>query len=148
MEAHLVHFNSKYGNLQTAVNKSDGLAVIAFFIQALGDVRCDLFAKISDHIDEIREPKSKCALDSGELRYVSSENVVFLSKNGFSSYFLSSIQTNKIPICFEKSKNILKKNVPQNCLYNAISRLFAMVVIARVGQALFHVPWIVDDRTV
>ena len=86
MEAHLVHFNSKYGNLQTAVSKSDGLAVIAFFIQALGNVKCNLFAKITDHIEQIREPKSKCALNSGKFLFLSCEitavGMFFSSKNG------------------------------------------------------------------
>lgn len=67
MEAHLVHFNSKYDNFQMAMTKTDGLVVIAFFIQALGDIECRLFSKITDFIKEIREPKTKCALNSGDF---------------------------------------------------------------------------------
>ncbi|XP_072013480.1 carbonic anhydrase-related protein-like isoform X2 [Amphiura filiformis] len=33
MELHLVHWNSKYGNLQEAMGKPDGIAIIALFIQ-------------------------------------------------------------------------------------------------------------------
>lgn len=66
MEAHLVHFNEKYGNFQTAVTKKDGLAVVAFFIHAMGNRDCHFFRKISDQIHNIREPKAKCAVDSGE----------------------------------------------------------------------------------
>lgn len=76
MEAHLVHFNSNYGNFQTAVIKSDGLVVIAFFIQALGDVECRLFSKITDCITKIQEPKTKCALNSGDF-------FVIISKTDF-----------------------------------------------------------------
>lgn len=66
MEAHLVHFNSKYGNLQTAVTKADGVVVLAFFIQPFGDTPCKLFGKIADKVKCIREYKSKCEIDSGD----------------------------------------------------------------------------------
>lgn len=66
MEAHLVHFNAKYRDFETAVTKKDGLVVIAFFIQAFGDTKCHTFSKISDYIPNIRNLNSKCALDSGE----------------------------------------------------------------------------------
>ncbi len=32
-EIHFVHFNKKYGDISTAVTKSDGLAVLGFFYE-------------------------------------------------------------------------------------------------------------------
>lgn len=67
MEAHLVHFNEKYGDFDTALEKRDGLAVVAFFIQAFGNIECKFFSKITDAILEIRVPGSKFRLDSGVM---------------------------------------------------------------------------------
>lgn len=64
MEAHLVHFNEKYGNLETAINKSDGLAVVAFFMQASGYQDCQEFKQITEKLSEIQQAKSKCNLNS------------------------------------------------------------------------------------
>ena len=33
MEIHLVHWNNKYGDVATALGKSDGLAVLGFFYE-------------------------------------------------------------------------------------------------------------------
>ena len=33
MELHLVHWNTKYNNVEEAVDKTDGLAVVAFLYQ-------------------------------------------------------------------------------------------------------------------
>lgn len=65
MEAHLVHFNEKYGDFDTAVTKKDGLAVVAFFIQVFGNMECKFFSKITETVPKIRVPGSKCTLDSG-----------------------------------------------------------------------------------
>lgn len=65
MEAHLVHFNAKYGNFETALTKKDGLVVVAFFIQAFGDIECNFFRKITDFIPKIQQTASKCAIDPG-----------------------------------------------------------------------------------
>lgn len=42
MEAHLVHYNSKYKDFAEAVSKPDGLAVVAFFLEVRlrGGCRC------------------------------------------------------------------------------------------------------------
>lgn len=69
MEAHAVHYNSKYKNFQAAANKSDGLAVAAFFIQACGSKDCPEFKKITEGIRNIQQPKTKCAADSGCSNY-------------------------------------------------------------------------------
>lgn len=67
MEAHLVHFNEKYGDFDTAVAAKDGLVVVAFFIQAFGNTDCKMFSKIADAIPKIRMPGTKCTLDSGSM---------------------------------------------------------------------------------
>lgn len=64
MEAHMVHFNEKYGNIETAINKKDGLAVVAFFIQASGHKDCQQFKQITEKLLEIQQPNSKCSLNS------------------------------------------------------------------------------------
>lgn len=67
MEAHLVHFNEKYGDFETALGKKDGVAVVAFFVQAFGNVECKFFSKITDAILKIRVLGSKFTLDSGAM---------------------------------------------------------------------------------
>lgn len=59
MEAHLVHYNEKYGNVSVAATMKDGIAVTGFFIQAKGDVRNSDFSVISDQILKIQEPETK-----------------------------------------------------------------------------------------
>lgn len=70
MEAHLVHFNEKYDNFDTAITKKDGLVVVAFFLQAFGKTDCQSFCKITDAISKIRTPGTKCILNSGLLAFV------------------------------------------------------------------------------
>lgn len=69
MEAHLVHFNEKYGNFKRAMTKKDGIAVVAFFIHAFGDKNCKFFQRITDQIGEIKEPHAKSAIDPGNRSY-------------------------------------------------------------------------------
>lgn len=68
MEAHAVHYNSKYKNFAEAANKPDGLAVTGFFIQACGDKDCPEFAKTTEGIRNVQLPNTKTALDSGKSR--------------------------------------------------------------------------------
>uniref|UniRef100_T1GZ69 Alpha-carbonic anhydrase domain-containing protein n=1 Tax=Megaselia scalaris TaxID=36166 RepID=T1GZ69_MEGSC len=70
MEAHAVHYNSKYKNFNEAKNKSDGLAVVAFFIQACGDKDCPEFQKITEGIRIVRKPNTTTALDSDCLSWI------------------------------------------------------------------------------
>lgn len=65
MEAHLVHFNEKYGDFNTAIAEKDGLVVVALFIQAFGNTECKFFRKITDAISKIRVAGTKCILNSG-----------------------------------------------------------------------------------
>lgn len=69
MEAHAVHYNSKYKNFEEAANKSDGLAVAAFFVQACGNKDCPEFKKITEGIRNIQRPFTKCSADSGDLGF-------------------------------------------------------------------------------
>ena len=65
MEAHLVHYNSKYRNFKEAVDKPDGLAVTGFFIQACGDKDLEEFEKITVGVEQVKKPFSKAPIDSG-----------------------------------------------------------------------------------
>lgn len=63
MEAHLVHYNEKYGSIGEAMKKRDGVAVTAFFIQAKGKKHNEDFGAISDLISKIQEPGTKYNID-------------------------------------------------------------------------------------
>jgi carbonic anhydrase len=80
MEAHFVHYNSKYKNFQEAVDKPDGLAVTGFFIQGAGEADCPEFKKISDGIERIRGAGSKTRLSADCLSFIKSQE---LSKHYF-----------------------------------------------------------------
>ncbi|CAH1972882.1 unnamed protein product [Acanthoscelides obtectus] len=53
MEAHVVHFNKKYKDFQEAHDKHDGLAVVAFFLQASGNEDNQDFSKLSTSVLDI-----------------------------------------------------------------------------------------------
>lgn len=53
MEAHAVHYNSKYKSFSDAVDKHDGLAVVAFFLQATDDFENECFNKLSEAVKDI-----------------------------------------------------------------------------------------------
>lgn len=68
MEAHAVHFNKKYDTFENCLDKRDGLTVIAYFLQVVGDDRTEdhpQFAKITDHLHAIEEPNTKVELAHG-----------------------------------------------------------------------------------
>lgn len=66
MEAHAVHYNAKYNNFTEAKSKPDGLAVVAFFIQACGEKDCPEFRKISEGIRIVQRIHTSASLDSGK----------------------------------------------------------------------------------
>lgn len=66
MEAHAVHYNAKYKDFAEAKNKPDGLAVVAFFIQACGDKDCPEFKKITEGIRIVQKIHTSASLDSGK----------------------------------------------------------------------------------
>lgn len=80
MEAHLVHYNSKYKNFQEAVDKPDGLAVTGFFIQGAGQRDCGEFKKITDGIERIQGAGTKTRLAADCLSFLSFQE---LSKHYF-----------------------------------------------------------------
>lgn len=53
MEAHAVHYNKKYDSFTDAAAKHDGLAVVAFFLQATDDFENACFKKLSDAVMNI-----------------------------------------------------------------------------------------------
>jgi len=52
MEMHVVHYNKKYGNLDNALNKTDGLAVLGFFFK-VGRFNAH-FEEVINHYTEIK----------------------------------------------------------------------------------------------
>lgn len=70
MEAHAVHYNSKYSSFTEAADKPDGLAVTAFFIQACGDKDCPEFKKTTEGIRNVQVPFTQAALDSDCLSWI------------------------------------------------------------------------------
>lgn len=70
MEAHLVHYNEKYGNKKTAITRKDGIAVVAFLFQINRDDRNAEFSAISDHISQIRNPRTKYNINPSSNRCI------------------------------------------------------------------------------
>ncbi|XP_015606377.1 carbonic anhydrase 2 [Cephus cinctus] len=71
MEAHAVHFNKKYASFDECLEKPDGIVVVGYFMQVVGDdTRTEdhpKFAKITDHLPDVEEPNSKAELDHDAL---------------------------------------------------------------------------------
>lgn len=65
MEVHLVHYNKKYGSYKRASNKKDGLAVVAFFVQAQGEKNYYDFGKITNYISNVNKALSRYSIESG-----------------------------------------------------------------------------------
>lgn len=65
MEVHLVHYNKKYLNFENACEKPDGLAVLAFFLQAIDGVNNEDFTKFSKSVTQVIRKNSAVALSSG-----------------------------------------------------------------------------------
>lgn len=65
MEAHAVHYNSKYASFEEAVNKPGGLAVVGFFVQASGTTDCPEFEKVVSGVHRIQTPNSVATIDAG-----------------------------------------------------------------------------------
>lgn len=67
MEAHAVHFNEKYGDFSEAADKHDGLAVVAFFLEATNDFENPCFKKLSDAVQEIIKIDSTTSVRAGNI---------------------------------------------------------------------------------
>lgn len=68
MEAHAVHYNEKYESFDEAKSKPDGLAVVAFFIQASGQRDCPEFQKITQGIAQVQRIYTNACIDSGKTQ--------------------------------------------------------------------------------
>lgn len=69
MEAHAVHYNKKYENFQEAHDQHDGLAVVAFFVQATDDKENPCFSKLSTAVLDIVKINTTTKVPSGKLVY-------------------------------------------------------------------------------
>lgn len=65
MEAHAVHYNKKYDSFGEAAAKHDGLAVVAFFLQATDDFENDCFKKLTNAVKEIVKINSTTNVPAG-----------------------------------------------------------------------------------
>lgn len=65
MEAHAVHYNQKYSDFICAQNKPDGLAVVAFFIQATDIEDNPCFDKLATAVKDIIKINSKTKVVPG-----------------------------------------------------------------------------------
>lgn len=71
MEAHAVHYNKKYGSFKEAADKHDGLAVVAFFINATDDDEHPCFNKITEGVRKITKINSSTEVASDCLTWIS-----------------------------------------------------------------------------
>ncbi|XP_055326233.1 carbonic anhydrase 6-like, partial [Sitodiplosis mosellana] len=75
MEAHLVHYNSKYGDCAEALKYKNGLVVIAFLIQVKKNANNIPFSKISNEIPYIIDPDTESSIDSDSLLWMSKQEL-------------------------------------------------------------------------
>lgn len=67
MEAHAVHYNQKYSDFKEAADKHDGLAVVAFFLQATDNHENQCFHKLSEAVKDIVKINSETTVPSGMM---------------------------------------------------------------------------------
>lgn len=77
MEAHAVHYNQKYGDFKEAADKHDGLAVVAFFLQATDNHENKCFRKLSEAVKDIVKINSATTVPSGII-FASSPKIFIL----------------------------------------------------------------------
>lgn len=66
MEMHIVHFNQKYGNIDDALDKEDGLAVLGFFFK-VGTFN-DHFQEVIDHFGQIKHASQRISIHAIPLK--------------------------------------------------------------------------------
>lgn len=71
MEAHAVHYNTKYGSFNEAADKHDGLAVVAWFLQATDDFENPCFKKLSEGVKSIVKINSTIDVPADCLTWIS-----------------------------------------------------------------------------
>ncbi|XP_046743788.1 carbonic anhydrase 1-like [Diprion similis] len=73
MEAHAVHFNRRYETFENCLDKRDGVVVVGYFLQVVGDDRTEdhpQFAKVTDHLHHVVEPNTKAELPHDALAWM------------------------------------------------------------------------------
>ncbi|KAJ1531738.1 hypothetical protein ONE63_000401 [Megalurothrips usitatus] len=83
MEAHLVHWNSKYSSFSEAATKPDGLAVIGFFLEGLDNYKNPDFQKLVNVIPKIAAADSSKVESNADLLAWA---VPGLAPNGYFTY--------------------------------------------------------------
>lgn len=91
-EVHLVHFNTKYGLLGNALDKTDGLAVIGMFME-VEEANSVVFEPIIKVFQQLRKPEAMTPTVNMDLSMLYS----LVNLNRFTTY-LGSLTT---PPCFE-----------------------------------------------
>lgn len=67
MEAHAVHYNLKYKTFKEAADKHDGLAVVAFFLQATDDFENPHFKKLTEGVKKIVKINTETEVPAGTI---------------------------------------------------------------------------------
>lgn len=76
MEAHAVHYNKKYGNFASACGEHDGIAVVAFFLQATDNDEHPCFNKLATAVEKIVKINTTTDVPSGnKLNTIKSINI-------------------------------------------------------------------------
>uniref|UniRef100_A0A182ITV0 Alpha-carbonic anhydrase domain-containing protein n=1 Tax=Anopheles atroparvus TaxID=41427 RepID=A0A182ITV0_ANOAO len=75
MEIHLVHYNAKYGSFGEAMNKTDGLVVVAFLVRAQGTVDCADFQRIACGLPHILLPGSVTHVAPDCMRWLTAQDL-------------------------------------------------------------------------
>lgn len=70
MEAHIVHYNKKYGSFDKAKDQHDGLAVVAFFLQATDDDEHPCFNKLTAAVKNIVKINTTTNVPSCSLTWI------------------------------------------------------------------------------
>jgi len=73
MEAHAVHYNSRYSSFEEAQNKPDGLAVIGFFLEATDNDDNPCFSKLSSAVQNIVKVNTTTSVAADCLTWIREE---------------------------------------------------------------------------
>jgi len=141
MEVHFVHWNTKYANVEEAVSKEDGLAVVAFLYQIQEEDNEDL-AEIISLLGDLAHPRksSRSALDENDPRFNEIYQVhVTRSESGEES------QTSKKDISIQL-ESLLPKDKTQGSYYYYQGSLTTPTCDESVLWTIFHHPLGVSER--
>eukprot|EP00092_Neocalanus_flemingeri_P035567 GFUD01038713.1.p1 GENE.GFUD01038713.1~~GFUD01038713.1.p1 ORF type:complete len:389 (+),score=95.47 GFUD01038713.1:263-1429(+) len=133
MELHLVHWNTKYGNLEEAVNNKDGLAVVAFLYQISTSDNENL-SEIVSLLDQLVHPR----MSSQDARNY--HEIMFQSRSSPSSHPTSHNQQMKI-----KLKNLLPTDKAEGSYFYYQGSLTTPTCDESVLWTVFHTPLTVSE---